>query len=99
MDTHLGFDVASDLKFLTYVKSIGRVSRTSPLDGVFAASFDDAKEDFLWNFGRYHNSWRRYFGFAQHREHHPAATFEQAYKLNSLNPVPRTKSVESDISP
>ena len=73
MDTHLGFDVASDLKFLTYVKSIGRVSRTSPLDGVFAASFDDAKEDFLWNFGRYHNSWRRYFGFAQHKERHPAA--------------------------
>lgn len=49
MDTYLGFDVASDLKFLTYVKSAGRVTSTSPLDGVFAASFDGSKEDFLWN--------------------------------------------------
>jgi len=31
----------------------------SPLDGVLAASYDDSKEDSLWNCGVYCGGWRR----------------------------------------
>ena len=55
----------------------------SPLDGVLAASYDDSKENYLWNGGRYHCCWRR--------ELHPTAkadsymyAFEEIHSLYSV---------------
>jgi hypothetical protein len=67
-----------------------------PLDGVLAASHDDSKEKSLLNFSRYRGSWRRYFGFALHKERHPTAYYI-SFIRGVLQP-PLTKEIKSFVA-